>query len=298
MQEERSVHDNFVYGYSVDCERRRLVLHTAYKDREPHEFTDIVFRDVVAHHFEHVLPGNILFDVEEVDLTHLVRENAALFGQSWRYAWPPFEYDGDLELLIRLMQAASVRAYAIGSSYGLSGWVLAGSSERVARSAPIVVGGLLPVLVEQIPTPTDEVRALVGELDAELSGSYAAEQRHGLSLERIFRPGVLFFIARLDGEAVGCGGVAFAEGFAEVKRMYVRPGARGRGVARAILERLEAEARGRGITRLALETGDAQVAAMRLYERAGFVRCGAFGDYAAMEPRAIERCVFFEKGIG
>ena len=160
----------------------------------------------------------------------------------------------------------------------------------------------MSIVVEHVEAPTDEVRALIGELDAELSGPYAAEQRHGLSVERIFRlesrRRVLFFVARVDGQAVGCGGLAFEEGFAEVKRMYVRPGARGRGVARAILGRLESEAQRRGITRLMLETGDAQVAAMRFYERAGFVRCGAFGDYAAMEPRAVERSVFFEKGIG
>jgi hypothetical protein len=43
-------------------------LHTVFRDREPHEFTDIIFHDVMAHHFEHVLPGNILFDVEEADV--------------------------------------------------------------------------------------------------------------------------------------------------------------------------------------------------------------------------------------
>ena len=46
------------------------------------------------------------------------------------------------------------------------------------------------------------------------------------------------------------------------------------------------------------ETGDAQHAAIRLYERAGFTRCGAFGDYAGMPPRAIERSVFFERAMG
>ena len=66
---EPSVHDNFVYAYSVDCEGRRLVLHTAFRDRPPQEFTDVVFRDVVAHHFEHVLPGNILFDVPHAQPT-------------------------------------------------------------------------------------------------------------------------------------------------------------------------------------------------------------------------------------
>ena len=156
----------------------------------------------------------------------------------------------------------------------------------------------MSIELEFLSSPTDDARALIGELDAELSGPYAPDQRHGLSLARVFQSGVLFFVARLEGEAVGCGGVAFDDGFAEVKRMYVRPIARGRGVARALLRRLEREAASRGVTRLTLETGDAQEAALRLYERAGFTRCAAFGAYAAMPPRAVEHSVFFEKRIG
>jgi putative acetyltransferase len=157
----------------------------------------------------------------------------------------------------------------------------------------------MTVTLEHVQTPTDDARTLIGELDAVLHADSPPEQRHGLSVERIFQPGVMFFIARLDGEAVGCGGVAFlaGDGLAEVKRMYVRPAARGRDVARTILARLEAEARARGVGRLVLETGDNRHAAIRLYERNGFTRCGAFGPYATMPPRAIERSVFFEKRI-
>lgn len=155
----------------------------------------------------------------------------------------------------------------------------------------------MSLTVEHVPAPTEDVRMLIGELDVELSESYPPEQRHGLSLDRVFQPGVSFFVARLDGEPVGCGGVSFEGGLAEVKRMYVRPAARARGVARAILARLEDEARRRGADRLALETGDAQHAAVRFYERAGFARCGAFGVYATMPPTAVERSVFFEKLI-
>ena len=155
----------------------------------------------------------------------------------------------------------------------------------------------MSITIEHVQTPNPDARMLIGELDAELSGEYEPEQQHGLKIERIFQPGVMFFVARLDGEPVGCGGVAFDDGFAEVKRMYVRPAARGCGAARAILSRLEDEARARGVARLVLETGDVRHAAMRLYERAGFTRCAAFGAYATMPPRAIERSVFFEKRI-
>jgi hypothetical protein len=44
------------------------------------------------------------------------------------------------------------------------------------------------ITIELAPSATDEVRALIGELDRELAGEYSAEQRHGLTLEAIFQP--------------------------------------------------------------------------------------------------------------
>ncbi len=153
------------------------------------------------------------------------------------------------------------------------------------------------ILIELVPSATNDVRVLVDELEQTLAAEYPPEQRHGLALEAIFQPHIRFFVARLNGAAVGCGGVALFADFAEVKRMYVRDGARGRGVAQAMLARIEGAARNAGLRVLRLETGNQQVAAMRLYESAGFRRCGAFGDYAAMAPHSIATSVFFEKGV-
>ena len=155
----------------------------------------------------------------------------------------------------------------------------------------------MSLVIEQIHNPSEDARRLIGELNAELNAAYPQEQRHGLTLDGIFQPNVLFFIARLDGDAVGCGGVAFEDGLAEVKRMYVRPLVRGQNVAASILARLEQEARGRGIARLVLETGDAQLAAQRFYQREGFSPCPIFGRYATMPPRTIGRSRFFEKPL-
>jgi putative acetyltransferase len=91
--------------------------------------------------------------------------------------------------------------------------------------------------------------------------------------------------------------VALFADFAEVKRMYVRDTVRGRGVAQALLVRLEQVARAAGLTVLRLETDDRQTAAMRLYRKAGFQLCPAFGDYGAMTPSAIATSVFFEKRL-
>jgi putative acetyltransferase len=151
--------------------------------------------------------------------------------------------------------------------------------------------------VELATSPTAEMRALVGELDEELSRHYPPEQRHGLKLEAIFQPHVLFFVAWLDDAAAGCGGVALFDRFAEVKRMYVRKAARGQGVAGAILARLETEALNAGLTLLRLETGMRQQAAIRFYRREGFVPCAAFGPYASMPPGDIAASVFLERRL-
>ena len=155
----------------------------------------------------------------------------------------------------------------------------------------------MAVVIEQAHAPSADIIELLGELDAELSGPYAADQRHALSVEKLFQPDVRFFVARLDGAAVACGGIGFYHGYAELKRMYSRPSVRGRGVAKAILRRLEAEARAAGAPLLRIETGVYQEEALRFYEGAGFRRCGAFGPYAAMPARAIETSLFYEKSL-
>jgi putative acetyltransferase len=151
--------------------------------------------------------------------------------------------------------------------------------------------------IERVSGPTDEIRQLLAELDRALAGPYLPEQHHALSLDQLFDANVRFFAARLDGVAVGCGGVAFYDGFAEVKRMFTRPTARRQGVAMALLRRLEAEAKKAGHSILRLETGMYQAEAIEFYVRAGFERCDAFGDYLDLSPRAVETSVFYEKSI-
>lgn len=154
------------------------------------------------------------------------------------------------------------------------------------------------ITVDRVAAPTGDVRLLVGELDAFLAALYTPEQRHGLTLDAIFQPHIRFFVARLEGQPAGCGGVALFPDFAEVKRMYVRESLRGRGVAQALLGRIEQAALEAGQTLLRLESGVHQPDALRLFSRWGFQNRGAFGDYAAMTPEAIVASVFMEKRIG
>jgi putative acetyltransferase len=154
---------------------------------------------------------------------------------------------------------------------------------------------LTGVTIERVESATPEAVALLDELNRTLAGPYSKEQSHALSVEQLFQPNIRFFIARLESEAVACGGVGFYDGYAELKRMYAKPAVRGSGIAQALLARLEAEAREAGATVLRIETGIYQQEALRFYERAGFVRCAAFGPYAGMPHKAIELSVFYEK---
>ena len=155
----------------------------------------------------------------------------------------------------------------------------------------------MSLLIELTTSPTDDARRLIEELETELSGDFVAHQRHGYNVDRLFQPNISFFIARRDSQAVGCGGVAFEDDLAEIKRMYVCPDHRRAGIGGAILARLEQEAAARHVRRLVLETGDVLHPAIRMYQAAGYTRCSPFGRYAAMPPLSIARSLFLEKRL-
>ncbi|MCQ4041111.1 GNAT family N-acetyltransferase [Streptantibioticus rubrisoli] len=100
-------------------------------------------------------------------------------------------------------------------------------------------------------------------------------------------PGGLFLVCYLDGEPVATGGWraqdaagdGHEDGDAELKRMYVVPQARGRGLARRVLAELEASAAAAGRRRMVLETGELQPEAITLYTSCGYAPVAGFGVY-------------------
>ena len=126
-----------------------------------------------------------------------------------------------------------------------------------------------------------EVLRLIDELDGYQRPLYPAESHHGIDLPALMQPNVLFAVARSDrGTAVGCGALLIGAEHGEIKRMFVSPAARGSGVGKQLLAFLEDSAKSNGCTRLVLETGYLQTAALLLYARSGYVRCGPFGAYS------------------
>lgn len=139
-----------------------------------------------------------------------------------------------------------------------------------------------------------EIIALLEDGERYGAALYPAESNHFLSIDELRAGNVRFAVARDgDGVAIATGAVALNDGWAELKRMWVVPAARGRGLSKALLNELEDTAREAGITWLRLETGIANHEALGLYERAGFIRIGPFGDY-----RPDPLSVFMEKRLG
>jgi GNAT superfamily N-acetyltransferase len=125
-----------------------------------------------------------------------------------------------------------------------------------------------------------DVRRLTAAQQAKLRARYEGGQEPGTPPSAADVAAVL--VARdAGGEAVGCGALRpLGDGVAEIKRMYVVPAARGRGLSKLVLAGLEAAARDRGWTTLRLETGPRQPEAVALYEGAGYRPIAAFGPYA------------------
>jgi GNAT superfamily N-acetyltransferase len=104
-------------------------------------------------------------------------------------------------------------------------------------------------------------------------------------------PAGYFVVGYVDDVAVACGGwrarnddePSLRPGDAEIKRMFVHPTQRGRGIARAVLADLEAAAARAGRLRMVLETGLGQPAAIGLYVSAGYAPMAPFGTYRDSE---------------
>jgi GNAT superfamily N-acetyltransferase len=139
------------------------------------------------------------------------------------------------------------------------------------------------LLISVEPVDSVDARRLVAELDSYLTDLYPPDENFTeLPAEDTTAGRGAFLVLRLSGEAVACGAVRLlSPSVAEIKRMYVVPSARRRGLSRALLAELETQARRLGPTSIIVETGVRQAEALRLYESAGYARIPCFGEYAA-----------------
>lgn len=128
----------------------------------------------------------------------------------------------------------------------------------------------------------EDVRTLLNQHFAEMRAGSPPDACHVLPIDGLKTDEIRFFTLREGGVLLCCGALKRLEpGHGEIKSMRTADSALGRGAGSVMLDHIVSEARNEGMSRLSLETGstDQFAAAIRLYEKAGFVRCGPFGGY-------------------
>jgi putative acetyltransferase len=150
-----------------------------------------------------------------------------------------------------------------------------------------------PTIAPDDPT-LPEVAGLLEASEALAHALYPSESVHMLPIAALSGADVRFLVARdAGGEALGCAALVLdGAGAAEIKRMFVRAEARGRGLGAALLTQLETDARDLGVALIRLETGVRQPEAVRLYRRFGYRIRGPFAPYGP-DPLSI----FMEKRL-
>lgn len=136
----------------------------------------------------------------------------------------------------------------------------------------------------------DVSRGLIEALNAELSALYPEPGAKHFQLDptEVAEGCGAFLVVYREGVPVGCGALRLLNAdTAELKRMYVSPIVRGRGLGRRLMAALEAEARTLGVRRLVLETGVRQAAALALYQATGFHQIPLFGEYCLSPETSV-----------
>lgn len=152
----------------------------------------------------------------------------------------------------------------------------------------------MTVEIQRVAYGHPDAARLIEEVQAEYVVRYGGPDETPLDRLMFEPPDGSFFVGYVDGRPVATGAwrrstveALGAVRTAEVKRMYVSPTVRGRGLARQMLAHLEADAAEHGAQAMVLETGLAQPEAIALYESSGYVPIPAFGHY---KDAPLSRC--------
>jgi putative acetyltransferase len=158
-----------------------------------------------------------------------------------------------------------------------------GTTYRLALAAGLGVATEdVAVDIRREELTSSAANELIAALNAALSALYPEEGANHFRLDaaEVEEGRGAFLVARVDGAPAGCGALRRVDAeTAEIKRMYVAPAFRGRGIGARLLAALEAEARRLRLARVVLETGTRQVEALGLYRGAGYAVIPPFGEY-------------------
>jgi GNAT superfamily N-acetyltransferase len=144
--------------------------------------------------------------------------------------------------------------------------------------------------IEPRPYDHPDARRLLDELYLEQIGRYGFADAPDEDPTEFAPPTGLFLVAYAGDLPCACGGLrTYQPGIAEIKKMYVHPSHRDKGLGRRILSTLEDAARSNGARRIILETGSRNIEALTLYERAGYRTIPPYRDRDTAINRALAK---------
>ncbi|AHV98306.1 GNAT family N-acetyltransferase [Paenibacillus sabinae] len=133
----------------------------------------------------------------------------------------------------------------------------------------------------QVAPDNSDLAQLISQLDGYLFELYPPEEVYLVDFEDPYVNDIYFIVAYLDSRPVGCGAIKkLDEDHVELKRFFVEPECRNKGIAGKIVHRLEEEAASQGYKGIKLETGDLQTEAVGFYKKNGYGEIERFGEYA------------------
>ncbi|UXH77325.1 GNAT family N-acetyltransferase [Roseateles amylovorans] len=150
--------------------------------------------------------------------------------------------------------------------------------------------------IQALDPRSEAALSLLAQSDAYMAALYPQESNHLETPQSLAQPHVHFIGVWLAEWLAGCGAVKVIEdehgAYGEIKRVFVQPQFRGRGISKVVMEQLEIHLRAKGISLARLETGVHQPEALALYEGLGYDRREPFGPYAP-DPLSV----FMEKRL-
>jgi len=136
------------------------------------------------------------------------------------------------------------------------------------------------VIKKVIPKNNADALELIGKLDEELLQRYPASSIHKLDLDKITNESSVFLVGYVSQVAVGCCSVCELEmGVGEIKRVFVKPQYRRKGIAERMMESLEKQAAECGFELLRVETGEKQPESIAMYQKLGYYDIDNYGEY-------------------
>ncbi|MFL6097417.1 MAG: GNAT family N-acetyltransferase [Blastococcus sp.] len=161
------------------------------------------------------------------------------------------------------------------------------SAERLLRNGTVAT-------LRPLPYDHPVAHDLVEQVQEEYVQRYGGRDAAVVDAAEFLPPRGMFLAAEVDGEPVGCGAWrVLSPGVAEIKRVYVVPRFRRRGLAQVIVAALEDGAMAAGHGSVVLNTGQEQPEALALYADLGYRPIEGYGIYAC-SPRAV----FLGKDLG